>query len=140
MVRRNKVGWFVGAGISYLIQLIESCCSSTYSYLSNVESLHDTGTIITNLKMQRPDISFHIQNYHHEWRKRRVKRGKKWVTKRERVRVNTHAATEPFYFGQWTDTSADPMSISFITEFLITRLNFYKTFSYTTCARYSFNE
>ena len=95
--------------------------------------------------MTRPEIIFHIQNYHYETRTRTVRYKDSDGNSHTRYetyteRVNTHRASEHFYYQQWTDTSADALSLSYISEFLVTRLRFYKTFSFTTCARQSYNE
>jgi hypothetical protein len=94
----GPIYFFVGAAVSYILQLIESMCSSTYRYVSNVESLKDTGIIIDKLKMTRPEIIFHIQNYHYETRTRPVtytdddgNSHTRYETYTERV--NTHRAS-----------------------------------------------
>jgi len=63
----------------------------------------------------------------------------RYRTEHYRVRVNTHYKKSRFNFYQWTDTSPDPSSIGYISELHLTRLKFYKVFSFTSYASYSFN-
>ena len=138
--------WYLIGGVFlYLVQFLESISTTTYNYLTDIESLGTIGTRINQLKMTRPKIYFRIQCYHYETRYRTVERtddqGNSYSTQESyQERINTWYATEPFYFNQWTDTSADPSSIGYISELHLTRLKFYKVFSYSTYSHYSFKQ
>ncbi len=69
-ILENNTDYFYGTGAFYLIQLIECCFSTTYSYISNIKSIKDIVKLIDRLRKTRPDIYFTIQNYHRETRTR----------------------------------------------------------------------
>lgn len=55
--------------VLYVASLIEACCSKTSKYLSNIESVRDTYSLVERLKHTAPIIRFHIQCYHYEIRR-----------------------------------------------------------------------
>ena len=58
--------------------------------------------------MNRPRITFRIQNYHYRTEIVRTQNG----TRRRRKRVNTHFATSEFRYEQWADGSPDESAIA----------------------------
>jgi hypothetical protein len=115
-----------------------------WGYLRNMEPLSHIAKHIHQVRMSRPIIKFTIQNYHYETRIRTEhytdnEGNRKTRVVTERVRVNTHYASEHFRYNQWTDTSADPASLQYLEELKLTRLKFYKIFNFSTGANYSFN-
>jgi hypothetical protein len=81
-----------------------------------------------------PHIKYWIQNYHYETRTRTVN-GK---THTERVRVNTHQATEYYAWGDCVDKSPEPDSVEIIKNFKLTRVTNGLNVSYTPDAWASF--
>jgi hypothetical protein len=112
-------GVFAVTGISYLFLLIETCCSQTYTFLSNVMSVDQVERYLTNLSDQSPQIKFWIQNYHYETRHYTDSKGNSHTKK---VRVNTHHATEFYIWGDCVDKSPEPSCVDIIKQFKLTRL------------------
>ena len=79
----------------YLFYLIESCTSSTVTYLKEIVPLSEIDPHISKLKCTRPIIRWNIENYHYTTVGTR--RGLR------RKRVVTHSASEEFKFNEWTD-------------------------------------
>ena len=99
------------------------------------------------MRMQRPIITFHIQNYHYELRTRRVaethrdSNGNTHTTYRTETyweRVNTHRASGDFLYTQWADTSPNPQCLEYVKQFHLTRLRMYKHFDFTSVASVSY--
>ena len=75
-----------------------------------------------------------METHHESYRDSNGNQKTRTVTRR----VNTHRASASFIFNQWTDLSADPNSITFIGNFHLTRLKFYKWFDFTPCSNHSY--
>ena len=94
--------FMIGTGVLYLFQLIEGLCAKSFKYFGSIESVENTFQMINRMRMNRPVVVLHIQNYHYETRTRRVahsvsdgRGGTKteYRTETYTVRVNTHYAS-----------------------------------------------
>ena len=125
---------FIASGVCYLIIICETCCSLTRSFLGNVMPPGQLTQYLVSLGALPPHIKYWIQNYHYETRTRTVN-GK---TRTERVRVNTHQATEYYAWGDCVDKSPEPDSVEIIKNFKLTRVTNGLNVSYTPDAWASF--
>lgn len=106
---RDPVIFFpVLAGL-YIIYLIECSCSSTRAFTHNKTTEPDA--LVNAVHGNPPTIYFSIQCYHYETRHRtRTVRDSNGNTRTEhyteRVRVNTHHATQPYHISNWHDASS----------------------------------
>lgn len=123
----RNLDYLWGAGIFYLIQIIETAATRCNDYLSHTVSSDHVDGLINNLRSKPPQIAFVIQNYHYETRISHSN-GK---TRTRRVRVNTHYAKEYFRYYEYYDTSPDSSAISYIKQTRTARINFGKIFNYT---------
>lgn len=119
--------------MGYLFQLIEGFTASTYRYLGNVDGVDKTSEIVNKMRMGRPIVKYHIQNYHYELRTRtvahRVSDGRggtrtEYTNETYWERVNTHFATEEYRYNnsfngfhryfEWADCSPDSSCIEYL--------------------------
>ena len=102
--------FLIGAGICYILYMIEYCCSSTRKYLSNIHDSETVNELMINARNTAPIITWNVQCYHYETRTY-------WVTvtdsdgrsrqemRTETVRRNTHYASTQFDYKNWRDIS-----------------------------------
>ncbi len=107
--------------------IIESFCSRTYAFFSNIESANRGQEVINAVRVNPPAVKFDIQNYHFETRVER-RNGNTHV---KQVRVNTHHADKPFAFCEWMDISPEASAIDYVKAHRLTRMTFMKHFDYT---------
>ncbi len=110
---------FIATGVCYLLLFIETCCSQTRGFLSNILTPQDLQVYIQNLSNNPPHIKFWIQNYHYETRHYTDSKGNSHT---RRVRVDTHFACEYFAWGDCVDKSPETDSVEVIKKYRLTRL------------------
>jgi len=125
------LGLFIGDGELfslmgvYIIYLIWSCCHASTKYISHLVELDQVFANVSAAIKSPPQITFTIQNYHYETRRRTNSKGR---TTTHRVRVNTHYAAIPFIFSQWVDRSPPANTLHFLTVLKLARLRTEKFF------------
>lgn len=99
----------------------------TNSFLRNLTLGENIFSEINENRNNPPVITFHVQNYHYKTKTTR-RNGK---THHERVRVNTHSATEHFRYSEWIDTSPDASAVEYVKGQKLVRLDFSSSFNFT---------
>ncbi len=97
---------FVILGIGVLTYLISAFCASTCRYLMNPTSGSDIYGYMQTMFYTPAHLVMHVQCYHNETRHHTERDSQgNTHTRTETVRVNTHSATERFYYVSWRDIS-----------------------------------
>jgi alpha-amylase/alpha-mannosidase (GH57 family) len=122
-----------------MVYIIWSCCHSATKYMTGLLTISEMFKNVELAIKTAPSVMMHIQNYHYETRHYTTRDSKGNTHHRtKRVRVNTHAATEPFLFTQWQDQSPPASTLHYLSVLLLTRLHTYKTINYSPAALTSY--
>lgn len=132
--------FLIGTAVTYLIHLIESCCSSTKKYLKNSLDQDAVQELITKIHKTPPIIRWHVECYHYETRHytetRTDSHGRTHTEHRtEQIRVNTHSASTTFRFESWKDVS-DPWTTE--SDYKMTKITCHS--KYTLADEYTKNQ
>lgn len=131
----NGEGYLIGAAIFYIIMLIETCCTSTASFLKNIITYEEAQHHLNRQRQHPPVVKFSIQNYHYDT----IVEYHNGNVRTRQVRVNTHYAVEHFRYSSYCDTSADPVSIEFVKATKLCRLKIGLLINYTAQSSQSYN-
>jgi len=113
--------------IFIIAYFIETCCSPTRQYLSDVTDPNGVQGHIHFVRCNPPHISFHVECYHYETVTETTmdSDGKKTTKTREEKRV-THRESQPFVYDCWDDISGELIGVGHL--YRLTRVRFNKSF------------
>ena len=135
----NGTTFLILSIIFYVAVIIETFCSRTWKFLTNIEPSSSAIPIINNYRAKYPIVQYNMQNYHYEWRAHTVHRkGEPPHVEMRRVRVNTHHARSYFRYLEWVDQSPDASAIDYIRSQKLTRLDLKLNFTYTPISSQSY--
>jgi hypothetical protein len=91
--------WIAVAGAVFLY-LLESLCSKTRRYLSNMLTPQQVQDLIHKLRDTRPVIRWHLECYHYDYHRVVSEQDGKQVVREVRTKVVTHRASQEYLYDE----------------------------------------
>jgi len=115
------------SGIFLIAYMIESFCSGTRQYLSDITDPVGIQNHIHRVRSNSPHLRFHVECYHYETitTTSRDSNGNTTTSTRQEKRV-THRESQPFLYDCWDDISGELIGVGAI--YRLTRVRFHKKF------------
>jgi len=113
-------------GIFWIAYLIETCCSGTRQYLSEISTPTGVHNHIQRVRSNYPILSFHVECYHYETitTSSTDSNGQTTTSSRTEKRV-TYRETQHFAYDCWDDISGELLGVGAI--YRLTRIRYHKT-------------
>jgi hypothetical protein len=89
----------------YVSYIINALCSPTYSYLLNTRDANTIHSSMKSLFETAPVFHFHIECYHYETKRTKVKKDGETKIEESQDKVTTHKGSEKFHYYSWKDIS-----------------------------------
>jgi hypothetical protein len=120
------LGGFIPFLIFYIFYLIECCCSSSLSFLSNQQHVERAQSAVEAMQSQPPIVSMFVQCYHYETRTRTVSvrnsdGSTSLRTETYTERVVTYSETVYMPYGSWMDVTG---AVSGLANYPLSKLHF----------------
>jgi hypothetical protein len=88
-------GYRIAVAVAVVLYLIESACSSTRKYLSNMLTPNEVKALLNNLRDMQPTLKWDLECYHYRSAYSRSKNGNR---SESRTKFTTHRASQEYMY------------------------------------------